>query len=118
MLGTGRSLLGGHLGRVGAGVVVDQANRRQIEIDVAVAEGGSGGSRASVAMLGEVKWGTVMGLPHLERLIRARDILARRDMDMDQCVLACFSAAGFSEALRAEAKRGGALLLGLADLYG
>jgi uncharacterized protein len=118
ILGPGRSLLGGHLGRVGAGVVVDRAGRRQIEIDVAVAEDGSGGSKASVAMLGEAKWGTVMGLPHLERLARARDVLASRDMDMDHCVLTCFSAAGFSEALRAEAGRGGVLLLGLADLYG
>jgi len=117
MLGAGRSLLGGHLGRVGSGVVVDQARRRQIEIDVAIADGGSGGSKASVAMLGEAKWGTVIGLPHLERLIRARDILAHRGMDMDKCVLACFSAAGFSEALRAEAGRGRVLLLGLADLY-
>ena len=117
MLGAGRSLLGGHLGRVGAGVVVDQAHRRQIEIDVAIAERGSGGSKAAVTMLGEAKWGTVMGLPHLERLSLARDILADRGMDMDQCVLACFRAAGFSKALRAEAGRRDVLLLGLGDLY-
>jgi AAA+ ATPase superfamily predicted ATPase len=117
LLGPGQSLIGGHPGRVGAGVVADQARRQQIEIDVAVVEDGSGGRRASVSMLGEAKWGTLMGLPHLERLIRARELLAGRGMDMDQCVLACFSGAGFSQALRAEARRQGALLLVLADLY-
>lgn len=117
LLGAGRSLLGGYLGQVGGGVVVDPVGRRQIEVDVAVTEGGSGGSRASVAMLGEAKWGTVMGVSHLERLSRARDLLAARGMDTDQCVLACFSAAGFSDALRAEATRGDVLLLGLKDLY-
>jgi AAA+ ATPase superfamily predicted ATPase len=118
MLGPGGSLLDGGLGQVGSGVVVDPAARRQIQIDVAVTEGGSGGSRASVSMLGEAKWGTVMGLNHLERLTRARGILAARGTDTDRCVLACFSAAGFSDALRAEAARGDVLLLGLTELYG
>jgi len=117
MRGPGRSLVGGHPGRVGSGVVADHAGRQQIEIDIAVAEDGSGGSKASVAMLGEAKWGTAMGLPHLERLLRARGLLADRGTDVSQCVLACFSTAGFSEALRAEADRGGVLLLGLAYLY-
>ncbi len=118
MLGAGRSLLGGYLGRVGGGIVVDPAERRQIEIDVAVTDGGSGGGKASVAMLGEAKWGTVMGLPHFERLGRARELLAGRGVDTDQCVLVCFSAVGFSDALRAKAAGGNVLLLGLEELYG
>lgn len=117
MLGPGRSLLNGHLGQVGSGVVVDPVARQQIEIDVAVTESGSGGSRASVAMLGEAKWGTVMGLPQLDRLRRARDLLDGRGLDTDRCALACFSATGFSDALRAEAERDEVLLLGLAELY-
>ena len=117
MLGPGRSLIGGHPGRVGAGVVADPADRRQIDIDVVVAEDGSGKSKSSVAMLGEANWGTVMGLPHLERLSRARELLASRGYEMGQCVLACFSAVGFSPALQAEAGRSGALLLSLSDLY-
>jgi hypothetical protein len=68
-------------------------------------------------MLGEAKWGTVMGIGHLERLSRARELLADRGMDTGQCVLACFSAAGFSEALREEAARADVLLLGLEELY-
>lgn len=69
-------------------------------------------------MLGEAKWGTVMGMSHLERLRRARELLADRGMDTGRCALACFSAAGFSEALQAEASRDDVLLIGLGDLYG
>ncbi|MES5821787.1 ATP-binding protein [Streptomyces sp. RG80] len=118
VLGPGRSLLSTSLGEVGSGVVTDSKNRRQIQVDVAVVERGSGGSRSSVSLLGEVKWGTVMGTAHLERLARARELLSARGVDTSHCGLACFSAAGFSEALRTEAARGGVLLIGLAELYG
>ncbi|WP_407699963.1 ATP-binding protein [Streptomyces liliiviolaceus] len=118
VLGPGRSLLSTSLGTVGGGVVTDPKERRQIQIDVAVVEPGSGGSAQSVALLGEVKWGTVMGVGHLERLRRARELLAVRGMDTGHCGLACFSAAGFSEALRVEARQGGVLLVGLDELYG
>ncbi|MFI1174158.1 ATP-binding protein [Streptomyces melanogenes] len=116
--GPGRSLLAGGLGQVGSGVVVDPVARRQIEIDVAATEPGSGAGPASVLLLGEAKWGTQMGLPHLDRLRRARDLLEARGLNTTQCTLACFSAAGFSEGLRGEAGRGGVLLVGLAELYG
>ncbi|MFJ6211760.1 ATP-binding protein [Streptomyces sp. NPDC092296] len=118
LLGPGSALLDGSLGQVGGGVVVDPVARRQIEIDVAVVEPGSGGSRPAVALLGEAKWGTVMGLGHLERLRRAAEVLATRGLDTGRCALACFSAAGFSDPLRAEAARCGALLIGLEELYG
>jgi uncharacterized protein len=118
VLGPGRSLLGTSLGQVGSGVVTDSKARRQIQVDVAVVEPGSGGARPSVSLLGEVKWGTVMGLNHLERLARARDVLAERGTDTTECGLACFSAAGFSDALRGEAACGGVLLVGLDELYG
>ncbi|MEU6373654.1 ATP-binding protein [Streptomyces sp. NPDC046909] len=118
VLGPGRSLLGTALGEVGTGVVTDPQERRPIQVDVAVVERGSGGDRPAVTLLGEAKWGTVMGLNHLERLARARDLLSGRGMDTTGCGLACFSAAGFSEALRTEAERGGVLLVGLEELYG
>lgn len=120
MLGPGRSLLGGTLGEVGSGVITDPAARQRIEIDVAVREPGSGGAAARVALLGEAKWGTVMGTPHLERLRRAREVLTTRGVNTTGCALACFSATGFSDALRAEANRtdGEVLLLGLDELYG
>ncbi|MFI9170739.1 ATP-binding protein [Streptomyces lincolnensis] len=118
VLGPGRSLLGTSLVQIGSGVVTDHNARRQIEIDVAATEPGSGGSRPAVALLGEAKWGTVMGLNHLERLERARSLLAERSMDTTRCLLVCFSAAGFSDSLRAEAERGRVLLVGLEELYG
>jgi AAA+ ATPase superfamily predicted ATPase len=119
VLGPGRALVGSALGQVGSGVVSDQVARRQIEIDVAVVEPGAADSRAAVHLLGEAKWGTVMGLSHLERLARARELLAGRGLDTTGCALACFSGAGFSEALRGEAARtGDVLLVGLDELYG
>ncbi|UUU28076.1 AAA family ATPase [Streptomyces sp. DSM 40750] len=118
VLGPGRSLLRTSLGEVGGGVVSDPKARQQIQVDVAVVEQGSGGSRPMVALLGEAKWGTVMGVNHLERLRRARDLLTGRGMDTEDCRLACFSAAGFSDALRSEAEQGGVALVGLEELYG
>ncbi|MFJ4691010.1 hypothetical protein [Streptomyces sp. NPDC088766] len=59
-----------------------------------------------------------MGLGHLERLRRAKDVLTERGMDTTRCGLACFSAAGFSDALKAEAERGHVLLIGLDELCG
>jgi hypothetical protein len=53
-----------------------------------------------------------MGLSHLERLTRARELLAARGMDTSHCALACFSAVGFSDALRSEAARDDVLLIG------
>ena len=120
VLGPGRSLLTSALGQVGGGVVTDPAARRQIQIDVAVVEPGSGGSKPAVLLLGEAKWGTIMGLSHLERLTQARELLAGRGMDTTRCELACFSGAGFSDALRSETARSdnGVLLIGLEELYG
>ncbi|WP_327348677.1 ATP-binding protein [Streptomyces europaeiscabiei] len=118
VIGPGRSLLSASLGEVGGGVVTDPAERRQIQVDVAVVEPGSGGSRPSVALLGEAKWGTVMGVGHLERLGRARELLAARGFDTAHCGLAFFSAAGFSDSLRSAAEQGGVLLVGLDELYG
>ncbi|GAB2881659.1 AAA family ATPase [Streptomyces mayteni] len=108
-------------GEVGRGIVSDPAARQRIEIDVAVVEPGTGAGRASVTLLGEAKWGTVLGLPHLDRLRRARELLAARGLDTGACALACFGAAGFTDALRAEAARAGGeeiRLIGLAELYG
>ncbi|WP_436790535.1 AAA family ATPase [Yinghuangia sp. YIM S10712] len=118
LLGPGADLAGSPLGQVGAGVVTDPSTRTSIEIDTAVVEAGDSRHRPRVALLGEVKWGTTMGLPHLERLTRARDVLTTRGMDTDGCILACFSAAGFTEHVRREAdQRDDVRLLGLAELY-
>ncbi|GAA4018698.1 hypothetical protein GCM10022384_70640 [Streptomyces marokkonensis] len=104
-------------------MVTDPVARRQTQIDVAVVEPGPGGSKQAVHLLGEAKWGTVMGLSHLERLTRAREVLTARGMDTSRCQLACFSANGFGDSLRREVSHGaqgedGVLLIGPDELYG
>jgi hypothetical protein len=58
-----------------------------------------------------------MGVEHLDRLHRARQLLATRGYDTDATVLACYSAAGFDADLRAGADPSNVLLVGLDDLY-
>jgi len=115
LLNEGQSLVGG-VGSVGAGVVV--ADRQQMEIDVVAMNREPGSTQAAVKLLGEAKWGTVMGVNHLDRLVRARDVLGGRGLGVADCRLACFSAKGFSDSLRAESsRRPDVLLIGLDELY-
>jgi hypothetical protein len=67
--------------------------------------------------LGEAKWGKVMGLRHVERLRRARALLAAKGHDTTATTLACYSGAGFDEALSAAAADGDVLLIGADRLY-
>jgi hypothetical protein len=46
-----------------------------------------------------------------------QELLTARGLNTGHCRLACFSAAGFSDALRRRADDGDAVLVGLADLY-
>jgi hypothetical protein len=62
-------------------------------------------SARRIVSLGEAKWGEVMGLRHLARLRRARDLLAAKKYDTSATILACYSAAGFDEDLRDQAAR-------------
>ncbi|WP_084965696.1 ATP-binding protein [Thermoactinospora rubra] len=109
-------LFGDLPGRVASGVVPDPAGRTRIQIDVAVL---SAFEPKKVLSLGEAKWGKVMGLRHLQRLRRARDLLAVKGFDTGDAKLVCYGGAGFDEELREAA---GAdprvLLVGLERLYG
>jgi hypothetical protein len=68
---------------------------------------------------GEAKWGYVMDVWHIDRLRRARDLLSVKGYDMAATVLACYSGAGFSEALMSRAAADPRILLvGLDRLYG
>jgi uncharacterized protein len=59
-----------------------------------------------------------MGLGHLERLRRIRDLLAGNEkLDTSGTRLVCFSGAGFTDDLKQRGRRGDADLIGLADLY-
>jgi hypothetical protein len=100
-------------------VVADPTNRGQIQVDVAVVHPGDGGRRPAVSLIGETKWGTVMGAGHIDRLARARELLAGAGRDVSCCRLACFSAAGFADSLRRRAAEDPDIaLVGLDELYG
>jgi AAA+ ATPase superfamily predicted ATPase len=108
-------LFGAPVGEVGSGIVNDPANRTQIEVDVAVLAPPEPGRPRRLLSLGEVKWGQLMTPQHTARLARARDLLAAT-FDVSDCVLACYSAAGFSADLRS-ATDPGPILVTVGDLY-
>ncbi|WP_245691132.1 ATP-binding protein [Sinosporangium album] len=102
----------GTIARVRSGVVHDKAERVGHEVDVAVFD-----PDGVLLSIGEVKWGEVMGLGHLQRLERIADLLEARGSRPR--VLTLFSGAGFMPALReaAEASDGGVQLVDLERLY-
>ncbi len=109
-------MFGGPVGDVGSGVVADPANRARIEIDVAVLGRAEHGRTRRVLSLGEAKWDRPIDAGHLDRLARARDLLAVKGFDTRDTVLACYSGAGFTPELRAARARDVALI-DLDDLY-
>jgi AAA+ ATPase superfamily predicted ATPase len=112
----GREVFGRPVGRVAAGAVTDPAGRAQIEIDVAVLGPAIPGEPRSVISLGEAKWGDTMGIRHLARLRRGRDLLAGSGFDVSDTVLACYACAGFDAELRTAAGPG-VLLVDLEAMY-
>ncbi|MHA6761484.1 ATP-binding protein [Streptacidiphilus sp. PAMC 29251] len=103
--------------QVASGTVNDASNRTTCEVDVAVL-GHADGGRPPLLAIGEAKWNDVMGLGHLERLRRIRELLrANEKFDTTQTRLTCFSGMGFTAELHACAERGEVELIGLGDLY-
>ena len=72
------------VGGVASGTVADPADNTQIEIDVAVLAPAKPGEQRQVISLGEAKWGKVMTLRHVERLRRARALLAVKGYNTDR----------------------------------
>ncbi|GGS58376.1 ATPase AAA [Planobispora rosea] len=107
-------VFGGLPGEVGAGALTDHAYRTQIQVDVAVFAPAVPGEPRRVMSIGEVKWGDVMGARHVERLRRARDLLAEKGYDTRETVLACYSGAGFDPAFHPEDD---VRMIGLPELY-
>jgi AAA+ ATPase superfamily predicted ATPase len=106
-------------GEVAAGVVADLLRRSQIEIDVAVFAPDEPGRPRRILSLGEAKWDKSMNLGHLERLRRARGLLAVKGYDTNATRLTCYSGAGFDSDLREVADAEPlVLLVGLDELYG
>jgi AAA+ ATPase superfamily predicted ATPase len=117
-LAADETIYGGPPAEVGAGIVNDPAGKSQIEVDVAVLAPQEPGRPRRILSLGEAKWGEVMGAPHVERLARARDLLARKGYDTSTTLLACYSGAGFHDDLRTAAtRRLDTLLVTLNDIY-
>jgi uncharacterized protein len=115
-IGAGPDVFGGPPGEVGSGVVSDPGSRIRIEIDVVVLAPAEPGRPRRILSLGEVKWDRVMGLRHVERLRRARDLLAIKGFDTRDTLLSCYSGAGFDPELSA-ARDGDMHLVGLDQLY-
>jgi AAA+ ATPase superfamily predicted ATPase len=109
-------VFGGPPGEVGSGVVPDPANHTQIEVDVVVLAPAEPGRPREILSLGEAKWDRIMDLRHVERMRRARDLLAVKGFSVQNTVLACYSGAGFSRELQA-AEGDGIRLVGLDEIY-
>jgi uncharacterized protein len=116
--GAGEDIFGDLPAEVSAGTVSDPSGRGQIEVDVAVLGPGVPGEPRVILSLGEAKWGDVMDTRHVDRLRRARDLLAVKGYQAERTVLACYSGEGFSDGLRALADREPRILLvGLDRLF-
>jgi AAA+ ATPase superfamily predicted ATPase len=117
-VGAGEEVFGDLPAEVSAGAVTDPGERRQIEVDVAILGPGVPGEPRQVLSLGEAKWGDVMDVRHVDRIRRARDLLAVKGYNTNEAILACYSGAGFSDGLRSLAAADSrVLLVGLERLY-
>jgi AAA+ ATPase superfamily predicted ATPase len=105
----------GYVNRVGSGTVNDPAQKTSHEVDIVVF-GESADGRDILLSIGEAKWNDVMGMGHLDRLRRIRDLLSLK-FDTSHTKLACYSGAGFMPALIEAADQNDILLIGLDDLY-
>ncbi len=118
-LSWGEETFGSVPGEVAAGVVADPLRRGQIQVDAAVFAPDNPGRPRRVLSLGEAKWDKVMNVGHIERLRRARDLLAVKGYDTSATRLACYSGAGFDPHLvNLAASDPVVQLIGLDTLYG
>jgi hypothetical protein len=86
--------------------------RRQPAIDVAVLAASAAGETRGVLSLGEAQLGKVMGVRHLSRPVRARELLIERGLNAADMKLACYSSNGFdSDLLETASKRTDVLLV-------
>jgi hypothetical protein len=102
---------------VGSGLVNDPEQRKSHEIDVAAFGHDADGRRVLLA-IGEAKWAETVGMGHLARLRRVKDLLLRAGQPgAETARLLLFGSTEPSAQLRAAAAAGEAQLIGLHDLY-
>lgn len=104
-------LLGDFAHRVQRGTVNDPERKTSHELDVVV-YGLDDAGRQPILAIGEAKWGETMGTGHLDRLRHIRSLLTtQRRPGAESARLTCYSAAGFTDELRAEADADPAVIL-------
>lgn len=109
---------GGYTGRVESGLVHDTHSRKSHEVDIVVI-GDEPNAKQPLLSIGEVKWNDVMGMGHLNRLRRIRELLSENPrLDTSHTTVACYSGAGFMPALEEAAAAGEVILVGPETLYG
>jgi AAA+ ATPase superfamily predicted ATPase len=102
---------------VGSGLVNDPERKMSHEIDVAAFGNDPDGRRVLLA-LGEAKWAEAIGMGHLARLHRIKDLLVRAGQPgADTARPFLFGSTEPSPALRGAAAAGEVHFLGLHDLY-
>jgi len=111
-------LFGDYPNLVGTGTVNDAARRTAHEVDV-IAFGLDDADRHRLLAVGEVTWGETVGLPHLDRLRRIRDLLVEQGRyGAADARLACYGAHGFTDDLRRAAdEQDDVVLVTVGDLY-
>lgn len=109
---------GGYAGRVESGLVHDPNHRTSHEIDIAVF-GDEPNTKQPLLSIGEAKWNDVMGMEHLNRLRRIRELLSENPrLDTSRTTVACYRGAGFMPALQEAAASGEVILVGPEARYG
>lgn len=104
-------LLGDFAHRVQRGTVNDPERKTSHELDVVV-YGLDDAGRQPILAIGGAKWGETMGTGHLDRLRHIRSLLTtQRRPGAESARLTCYSAAGFTDELRAEADADPAVIL-------
>ena len=103
--------------QVGSGMVNDPEQRKSLEVDVAAFGNDADGRRVLLA-IGEAKWAETIGMGHLARLRRIRDLLVHSGQPgADTARLFLFGSTDPSSQIRTAAADGDVQLIGLKDLY-
>jgi uncharacterized protein len=103
--------------QVGSGLVNDPEQKKSHQVDVAAFGNDPDGRRVLLA-IGEAKWAETIGMGHLARLRRIRELLASAGQPgAETAELLLFGAAEPSPQLRASAADGDVQLIGLHELY-